>query len=75
MLQTANEALNDTNVRYRIGLNTIVDVSEAELERTQAAIATTNATYDFILREADLEFATGLISSGLPSPAPQTTAR
>jgi outer membrane protein len=70
LLQTANEALNDTNVRYRIGLNTIVDVSEAELERTQAAIATTNATYDFILREADLEFATGLISSGLPPPAP-----
>jgi outer membrane protein len=68
LLQTADEALHDTTVRYRIGLSTIVDVSEAELARTQAAIAETNARYDFVLRDADLEFATGRIARGLPSP-------
>ncbi len=66
LLQTADEALHDTTVRYRIGLSTIVDVSEAELARTQAAIAETNAKYDFVLRHAELEFATGLIANGLP---------
>ncbi len=72
LLQTANVALHDTNVRYRIGLNTIVDVSQAELERTQAAIAAANARYDYALREADLQFATGVISRGLTPglPAP-----
>ncbi len=68
ILQTADEALHDTTVRYRIGLSTIADVSEAELARTQAAIAETNARYDFVLRNADLEFATGLIASTLPPP-------
>jgi outer membrane protein len=68
LLQTADEALHDTTVRYRIGLSTIVDVSEAELARTQAAIAETNARYDFVLRNAELEFAAGLIASGLPPP-------
>jgi outer membrane protein len=69
LLQTADVALHDTDARYRIGLNTIVDVSEAQLARTQAAIAETNARYDYVLREAELEFATGLIGAGLPDPA------
>jgi outer membrane protein len=69
-LRTADEALRDTEVRYRIGLNSIVDVSQAELERTQAAIAEANARYDFVVQEAALEFATGVISDGLPKPVP-----
>ncbi|MBD5633518.1 MAG: TolC family protein [Candidatus Eremiobacteraeota bacterium] len=69
ILRTADEALHDTNVRYRIGLSSIVDVSQAELERTQAAISETNARYDYILREADLEFAAGVIAAGLPQPS------
>jgi len=65
ILQTADVALHDTNVRYRIGLNSIADVSEAELQRTEAAIAQTNAIYDFIVQEANLEFAVGVIGADL----------
>ena len=61
ILQTASLALRDTDVRYKIGLSSIADVSEAELQRTQAAIAKTNATYDYIVEEANLEFAAGII--------------
>jgi outer membrane protein len=64
ILQTADVALHDTDVRYRIGLNSIADVSEAELQRTQAAIGETNAIYDFIVQEANLEFAVGIIGAG-----------
>jgi outer membrane protein len=70
ILHTADIALHDTNVRYRIGLSTILDVSEAELARTQAAIDETNARYDYIVRDADLRFAAGVIAAGLPTPAP-----
>jgi outer membrane protein len=70
VLRTADEALHDTTLRYRIGLNSIVDVSQAELERTQAAIAEANARYDYMLVAADLEFATGVISGGLAAPSP-----
>jgi outer membrane protein len=65
ILQTADVALHDTDVRYRIGLNSIADVSEAELQRTQAAIGETNAIYDFIVQEANLEFAVGIIGADL----------
>jgi outer membrane protein len=67
---TADIALHDTDVRYKIGLSTITDVSEAELARTQAAIEATNARYDFIVQEALLEFASGIIAAGLPSAEP-----
>lgn len=70
VLRTADEALRDTTLRYRIGLNSIVDVSQAELARTQAAIAEANARYDFVVQESSLEFATGVISAGLPQPVP-----
>jgi outer membrane protein len=65
ILQTANVALHDTDVRYRIGLNSIADVSEAELQRTQAAIGETNSIYDYIVQEANLEFAAGIIGADI----------
>jgi outer membrane protein len=68
--RTADIALHDTDVRYKIGLSTITDVSEAELARTQASIEATNARYDFIVQEALLEFASGIIAAGLPSAEP-----
>ena len=74
LLRTAREAFELTQARYRIGLSSIVDLSEAQLSEEQAAIARTNATYDFIIQEKSLEFAAGVIAAGnfteAPPPAP-----
>jgi outer membrane protein len=70
-LSTARSALALTRARYRIGLNSIVDLSEAQLTETQAAIARTNAMYDYIVKDAALAYATGIIgaSDQLAAPA------
>jgi outer membrane protein len=75
-LSTARSALALTRARYRIGLNSIVDLSEAQLSETQAAIARTNATYDYIVKDAALAYATGIIgkSDQLAAPAPAPAA-
>jgi outer membrane protein len=63
LLSTARQALALTRARYRIGLNSIVDVSAAQLSETQAEIDRTNATYDYIVKEAALAYATGIIGT------------
>jgi outer membrane protein TolC len=77
-LSTARSALALTSARYRIGLNSIVDVSEAQLMETQAAIARANAMYDYIVKNAALAYATGIIGASdrlaAPSPAPEAAA-
>jgi outer membrane protein len=62
LLRTAREVLLLTQTRYRIGLNSIADLSEAQLAEQQAAIAHADAIYDFIMQEASLEFAVGVIA-------------
>jgi outer membrane protein len=62
VLQTATEAFRLTQARYRIGLNSIVDLSAAQLNEEQAAIARTNATYDYVVQAAALEFVTGVLA-------------
>jgi outer membrane protein len=62
-LKAARKALDFTQARYRIGLSSIVDVSEAQLSETQAAISRTNATYDYIVQEAGLAFAAGILDA------------
>jgi outer membrane protein len=60
--KTALQALELTRARYRIGLNSIVDLSEAQLSATQAEISHTNAVYDYILQGAALDFLTGTLA-------------
>jgi outer membrane protein TolC len=43
-------------------LNSIVDLSEAQLSATQANISHTNAVYDYILQGAALDFLTGTLA-------------
>jgi outer membrane protein len=62
ILVTAQQTLELTRARYRIGLNSIVDLSQAQLSATQAAIGQTNAIYDYILRHVELDFATGILA-------------
>jgi outer membrane protein len=76
LLSTARSALALTRAGYRIGSTSFVELSEAQLTETQAAIARTNAMYDYIVKDAALAFATGIIgdSHQLAAPASPTQA-
>jgi outer membrane protein len=62
IVSTARTALGLTQTRYRIGLSSIVDLSEAELQLTQAQIDHANAIYDYIEQGAGLDFITGALA-------------
>ena len=47
LLNQANFALDLASARYKIGLSGIVEISEAQLNQTQAEIANTNARYSY----------------------------
>jgi outer membrane protein len=50
-LKEANTALNLADTRYRLGLGSIVELSQAQLQQTQAQIAGADARFNY---EADL---------------------
>ncbi len=47
LLNQANFAFDLASARYKIGLSGIVEISEAQLNQTQAEIANTNARYSY----------------------------
>ena len=47
LLNQANFALDLANARYKIGLSSIVELAQAQLNQTQADIANTNARYSY----------------------------
>ena len=59
LLQQADQALLLAQTRYRLGLSSIVELSQAQLQETQAAIGHTNAEYQYRLAAATLNFQTG----------------
>jgi outer membrane protein len=58
LLDQANLALNLAQTRYNLGLASIVELSQAELQQTQALIGNTQAGYDYRLAIAALRFQT-----------------
>ena len=59
LLQQANLALDLAQTRYNLGLSSIVELSQAQLQQTQAAIGDTSARYDYESSLASLRFQTG----------------
>jgi outer membrane protein TolC len=55
----ANESLRLASERYRLQLNTIVELTDAEVAVTKARTQLVNATYDLELARAELDWATG----------------
>jgi outer membrane protein len=47
LLDQANLALDLASARYNIGLSGIVEITQAQLDQTQAEIAHTNARYAY----------------------------
>jgi outer membrane protein len=58
LLDQANLALNLAQSRYKLGLGSIVELSQAQLQQTQAQIAQVEAGYDYRLSLAVLQYQT-----------------
>jgi outer membrane protein len=59
--QTA-QALALAQTRYKLGLSSIVELSQAQLQSTQAAVAAVNARYDYLLALRSLDYARGQLA-------------
>jgi outer membrane protein len=60
LLNHANESLGLAQTRYKLGLSSIVELSQAQLQQTEAEITHTNAQYQYRLTLAALKFQTGV---------------
>ena len=60
-LNQANLAIKLAQGRYDLGLATIVDVTQAQLNLTQAQIENVSATYDYQSQYAALQYTIGLL--------------
>ena len=59
LLQQANTALDLAQTRYNLGLSSIVELSQAQLQQTQAQIDQANARFDYEADLAALRFQSG----------------
>jgi outer membrane protein len=59
LLAEANTALDLADTRYRLGLSSIVELSQAQLQQTQAQIDEANARFDYEADLAALRFQSG----------------
>ena len=59
LLKEANLALLLAQTRYRLGLSSIVELSQAQIQQTDAAISNTDAQYQYKLSLAGLSYQIG----------------
>ena len=59
LLAQANQALDLAQTRYKLGLSSIVELSQAELAQTSAEIGNTNARYDYQRSLSAIRYQTG----------------
>jgi outer membrane protein len=60
LLDQSNLALDLAQTRYKLGLSSIVELSQAQLQQTQAEIGNAQASYDYRLALAVLRYETGV---------------
>jgi outer membrane protein len=58
----AAQAFALARTRYRLGLSSIVELSQAQLQSTQAAVAAVNARFDYLLALRTLDYARGQLA-------------
>ncbi len=59
LLNEANKSMQLAQTRYQLGLSSIVELSQAQLQQTSAAIDNTNAQYQYRLSLANLNYQIG----------------
>lgn len=62
LLEQATLALNLAQARYNLGLSSIVELSQAQLQQVEAEISTVTAKYDYAFAISALAFQTGAIT-------------
>jgi outer membrane protein len=58
-VQQANLALDLAQTRYNLGLGSIVELSQAQLQQTDAQIGNANARYEYLSTLSALTYQTG----------------
>ena len=66
LLSTAGEELELAASRYKIGVTSIIELSQAELNKTQAEISFASAKYEYQIDRVKLEFRTGALKFRTP---------
>ena len=61
LVRNAAEAYDLAQARYKTGISSIVELSEAQLNLTSAQIANTGARYNVLIQQANLNYQTGMI--------------
>jgi len=61
LVRNAGEAYDLAAARYKIGSSSIVELSQAQLSLTSALIANTNARYNVLIQQANLDYQTGAL--------------
>jgi outer membrane protein len=56
------QALSLAQTRYKLGLSSIVELSQAQLQSTQAAVGAVNARFDYLLALRSLDYARGMLA-------------
>ena len=59
LLKNAQQALDLAQARYKLGLSSIIELSQAQLNETQAELQSANAKYDYQALTSNLRFQTG----------------
>ena len=61
LLNQANQALNLAQARYKLGLSSIIELSQSQLNETQAEIAEASAKYDYAAQVSALNYQIGAL--------------
>src|SRR4029078_11793391 len=61
LLDQASQAQELAEARYNLGLSSIVELSQAQLNKTRAEIEQASARYEFAARSATLRFQVGAL--------------
>ncbi|HTR40078.1 MAG TPA: TolC family protein [Pseudomonadales bacterium] len=61
LAENAAESFTLAQARYKSGLSSIVELSDAQLNLTSAQISEANARYNILIQQANLNYQTGLI--------------
>jgi outer membrane protein len=61
LLNQANLALSLAQERYKLGLSSIIELSQSQLNETQAQISAASAKYDYGAELSALNYQVGLL--------------